>query len=87
MNFMFVLQTTKKETNDRLLVALKTEKEELESSLNKEKMHTLNLKQELTQAETRNTDLYKVNLLLFYSIILSSKGLLADAPILHNYID
>lgn len=43
-----------------LLSALKSEKDELESSLNKEKMQLLQLKQELTDAETRNTDLYKV---------------------------
>ncbi|XP_058222075.1 acyl-CoA-binding domain-containing protein 4-like [Rhododendron vialii] len=47
-------------TNEEsLLSALKSEKEELESSLNKEKMLSLQLKQELTEAETRNTDLYK----------------------------
>lgn len=68
--FYFVLlcftQTTKvEEPNDRLLAALKAEKEELESLLNKEKMQTLNLKQELTEADTRNTDLYKVILLQF----------------------
>lgn len=68
--FYFVLlcftQSTKvEEPNDRLLAALKAEKEELESQLNKEKMQTLNLKQELTEADTRNTDLYKVILLQF----------------------
>ncbi|KAL2514847.1 Acyl-CoA-binding domain-containing protein 4 [Forsythia ovata] len=47
------------ETNERLLAALKGEKEELESSLSKERMQTLQLKQELTEAETHNTDLYK----------------------------
>ncbi|CAA0816817.1 Acyl-CoA-binding domain-containing protein 4 [Striga hermonthica] len=47
------------ETSDRLLEALKTEKEQLESSLTVEKMQTLQLKQELADAETRNTDLYK----------------------------
>ncbi|GFQ07146.1 acyl-coa-binding domain-containing protein 4 [Phtheirospermum japonicum] len=47
------------ETNDRLLAALKAEKEQLESSLTTEKMQTLKLKQELMDAETRNTDLYK----------------------------
>ncbi|KAI8548001.1 hypothetical protein RHMOL_Rhmol07G0238300 [Rhododendron molle] len=47
-------------TNEEsLLSALKSEKEELELSLNKEKMVSLQLKQELTEAETRNTDLYK----------------------------
>ncbi|CAI9764772.1 unnamed protein product [Fraxinus pennsylvanica] len=47
------------ETNERLLAALKGEKEELVSSLSKEKMQTLQLKQELMEAENRNTDLYK----------------------------
>ncbi|KAK4491096.1 hypothetical protein RD792_001818 [Penstemon davidsonii] len=47
------------ETNERLLAALKTEKEELEISLTKEKMQAVQLKQELTEAETRNTELYK----------------------------
>ncbi|KAK6143923.1 hypothetical protein DH2020_024271 [Rehmannia glutinosa] len=51
--------TKVEETNERLLVALKAEKEQLESSLTTEKMQTLKLKQELTDAETRNTDLYK----------------------------
>lgn len=52
------MQITNEES---LLSALKSEKEELESSLNKEKMVSLQLKQELTEAETRNTDLYKVS--------------------------
>ncbi|KAK3041978.1 hypothetical protein RJ639_002286 [Escallonia herrerae] len=47
------------ETGGRLIAALKAEKEELESSLSKEKLQSLQLKQELTEAETRNTDLYK----------------------------
>lgn len=47
------------QTNERLLAATKAEKDEAESSLNKERMQTLKLKQELTDAETRNTDLYK----------------------------
>lgn len=45
---------------ERLIASLKSEKEELEGSLNKEKMETLQLRQELTEAESRNTDLYKV---------------------------
>ncbi|KAL2469247.1 Acyl-CoA-binding domain-containing protein 4 [Forsythia ovata] len=47
------------ETHDHLLAGLKAEREELELSLNNEKMQTLELKQELMEAETRNTDLYK----------------------------
>ncbi|XP_055816720.1 acyl-CoA-binding domain-containing protein 4 [Solanum dulcamara] len=46
------------ETSERLLAALKAEKEEIESSLSKEKLQTLQLKQDLTDAEARNTDLY-----------------------------
>ncbi|KAJ7977955.1 acyl-CoA-binding domain-containing protein 4 [Quillaja saponaria] len=42
-----------------LVATLKAEKEELESSLSKEKVHNLQLKQELADAEARNTDLYK----------------------------
>lgn len=43
-----------------IVSVLKAEKEELESSLSKEKLHTLQLKQELAEAESRNSDLYKV---------------------------
>ncbi|KAM7277654.1 hypothetical protein ACFE04_004788 [Oxalis oulophora] len=46
-------------TSDNPLATLKAEKEELESSLSKEKMLTLEIKQELAEAENRNTDLYK----------------------------
>ncbi|XP_010485985.1 PREDICTED: acyl-CoA-binding domain-containing protein 4 isoform X1 [Camelina sativa] len=45
--------------NERIITTLKSEKEELEVSLNKEKMQTLQLRQELGEAESRNTDLYK----------------------------
>ncbi|XVE89660.1 hypothetical protein DITRI_Ditri20bG0013500 [Diplodiscus trichospermus] len=47
------------ETSERIVATLKAEKEELESTLNKEKSQSLQLKQELAEAETRNTDLYK----------------------------
>ncbi|XP_019423030.1 PREDICTED: acyl-CoA-binding domain-containing protein 4-like isoform X10 [Lupinus angustifolius] len=42
-----------------LISVLKAEREELESSLGKEKLQTLQLKQELGEAESRNSDLYK----------------------------
>ena len=48
------------ETSDRIIATLKAEKEELESSLNKEKLQSLQVKQELAEAETQTTDLYKV---------------------------
>ncbi|XP_052193414.1 acyl-CoA-binding domain-containing protein 4 [Diospyros lotus] len=51
--------TRVEESNERLLAILKAEKETLESSISKEKMESLQLKQELAEAETRNTDLYK----------------------------
>ncbi|CAN4108775.1 unnamed protein product [Withania somnifera] len=47
------------ETSDRFIAALKADKEELGSSLSKEKLQTLQLKQDLTDAEARNTELYK----------------------------
>ncbi|XP_059437254.1 acyl-CoA-binding domain-containing protein 4 [Corylus avellana] len=42
-----------------LVATLKAEKEELESLLSKEKMHSLQLKQELSEAENRNNEVYK----------------------------
>lgn len=42
------------------IAVLKAEKDELETSLGKEKLHTLQLKQELAEAETRSSDLIKV---------------------------
>ncbi|XP_022742190.1 acyl-CoA-binding domain-containing protein 4-like isoform X2 [Durio zibethinus] len=47
------------EISECMIATLKAGKEELESSLNKEKLQSLQLKQELEEAETRNTDLYK----------------------------
>ncbi|GLT90254.1 hypothetical protein SLE2022_081970 [Rubroshorea leprosula] len=46
-------------TGEHHVTVLKVEKEKLESSLNREKSQKLKLKQELMEAETRNTDLYK----------------------------
>ncbi|KAI3694967.1 hypothetical protein L1987_77953 [Smallanthus sonchifolius] len=47
------------EVSERGIAALKAEKEELESTLNNEKSRSLELKQELLEAESKNTDLYK----------------------------
>ncbi|OAY82431.1 Acyl-CoA-binding domain-containing protein 4 [Ananas comosus] len=47
------------ETSEKLLEALKAEKEELEATLNKEQLQTLQLKQELADAENRNSELTK----------------------------
>ncbi|XVF41893.1 hypothetical protein PTKIN_Ptkin01aG0316900 [Pterospermum kingtungense] len=47
------------ENSERILATLKAEKEELESLLNKEKLQSLQLKQELAEAEARNSDLHK----------------------------
>lgn len=65
MVLLFFTQTTKiEETNDRLLAALKAEKEEIEALLSKEKMQAAKLKQGLTEAENLTADMYKVILLL-----------------------
>ncbi|XP_019423012.1 PREDICTED: acyl-CoA-binding domain-containing protein 4-like isoform X6 [Lupinus angustifolius] len=48
-----------KKSKGDLISVLKAEREELESSLGKEKLQTLQLKQELGEAESRNSDLYK----------------------------
>ncbi|KAG2245667.1 hypothetical protein Bca52824_085295 [Brassica carinata] len=46
--------------NEHIIATLKSEKEELEASLNKEKLQTQQLRQELAEGESRNTDLNKV---------------------------
>ncbi|KAJ0734561.1 putative acyl-CoA-binding protein, ACBP [Helianthus annuus] len=47
------------EVSERSIAVLKAEKEELESALNNEKSQSLQLKQELIEAESKNADLYK----------------------------
>nr|XP_043621055.1 acyl-CoA-binding domain-containing protein 4 [Erigeron canadensis] len=47
------------EVSEHFVTALKAEKEELESALSNEKSQSLQLKQELIEAESKNTDLYK----------------------------
>lgn len=49
-----------RESGEPLLTVIKAEKEELESLLNEEKLLSLRVKQELSEAEAHNTDLYKV---------------------------
>jgi hypothetical protein len=51
---------------DRIITTLKSEKEEVEASLNKEKIQTLQLKEELAEIDTRNTELYKVTVLFTF---------------------
>lgn len=53
------------ETNERLIAALKADKEEMETALTMEQLQSLQLKQQLAEAETRNTDLTKASLLVF----------------------
>ncbi|KAJ6809830.1 acyl-CoA-binding domain-containing protein 4-like [Iris pallida] len=50
------------DTSERLVTALKAEKEELEATLNREQLHGLQLKKELAEAEARNTELSKASL-------------------------
>ena len=47
-------------SSEHVLASLRAEKEEVESSLSKEKLQSLQLKQDLADAEARNIDLYKV---------------------------
>ncbi|MBA0816848.1 hypothetical protein Gohar_001466 [Gossypium harknessii] len=56
---MYTQKSKGGETSEHILAMLKAEKEELESSFNNEKLLSLQLKQELADAEARNTDLYK----------------------------
>lgn len=64
--FFDVIQVHKvEETSELLITSLNVEKNELALSLNKEKLQTLQLKQELVDAETRNADLYKVFFFFF----------------------
>ncbi|WOL12187.1 acyl-CoA-binding domain-containing protein 4-like [Canna indica] len=51
--------TRNQETLGQLVEVLKTEKEELEATLNREQVQTLQLKQELAEAESKNTELTK----------------------------
>ncbi|XP_043709795.1 acyl-CoA-binding domain-containing protein 4-like isoform X2 [Telopea speciosissima] len=53
------LKVKGEENKERILAALKAEKEELEASFTKEQSLSLQLKQELAEAATRNTDLVK----------------------------
>lgn len=56
-----IVQKTKKEkTSETILAVLKAEKEGLQLSLEKEKMQCVLLKQEMSEADVRNSDLYKV---------------------------
>ncbi|XP_019183689.1 PREDICTED: acyl-CoA-binding domain-containing protein 4-like [Ipomoea nil] len=64
------------ETSEHLLSALKAEKEELESSLNKEKLQMLQLKQELADAETRK----------FMNMVRGEWWLLAPFPSLFSLL-
>lgn len=50
--------------SEHIITTLKSEKEEVEASLSKEKIQTLQLKEELAETDTRNTELYKVTILL-----------------------
>ncbi|URD91165.1 Acyl CoA binding protein [Musa troglodytarum] len=53
------LNIRNEETIERIVESLKAEKEELESTFNKEQLQNLQIKQELAEAESRNTELTK----------------------------
>lgn len=69
--FFDVIQVHKvEETSELLITSVNVEKNELALSLNKEKLQTLQLKQELVDAETRNADLYKVFFFFLINVII-----------------
>lgn len=47
------------EASEQFLAALKAEKEELEATLNREQLQTVQLKEDIAQAESRNVELTK----------------------------
>jgi hypothetical protein len=56
-----IQQNRNDETSEKLLEALKAEKEELEATLSREQLQTVQLKEEIVQAETRNAELTKAS--------------------------
>ena len=49
------------EASEQLLADLKAQKEELEATLSREQLQTVQLKEDIAQAETRNAELTKVS--------------------------
>ncbi|CAD5192899.1 unnamed protein product [Musa acuminata subsp. malaccensis] len=68
------LNIRNEETIERIVESLKAEKEELESTFNKEQLQNLQIKQELAEAESRNTELTKAS---FISELQSVRSQLA----------
>lgn len=56
------------EANEQLLAALKVEKDELEATLNREGLQTVQLKEEITEAEARNAELTKASLVFYLPV-------------------
>jgi uncharacterized membrane protein len=63
-------KTRNDEANEQLLAALKAEKEELEATLSREGLQTVQLKEEITEAEVRNAELTKASLLFYLAVAL-----------------
>jgi hypothetical protein len=59
--FAKIQQNRNDETSEKLLAALKAEKEELEATLTREQLQTVQLKEDITQAEARNAELTKAS--------------------------
>jgi septal ring factor EnvC (AmiA/AmiB activator) len=49
------------EASEQLLADLKAQKEELEATLSREQLQTVQLKEDIARAETRNAELTKAN--------------------------
>ncbi|TVU43986.1 hypothetical protein EJB05_03408 [Eragrostis curvula] len=79
-----IQQNRNDEASEKLLAALKSEKEELEATLNTEQLQTVQLKEEITQAETRNAELTKASHL---SLTLNFKLFVANLLLSSQDVD
>ncbi|KAF6142676.1 hypothetical protein GIB67_015162 [Kingdonia uniflora] len=65
------MNTKNEESTERIIASLKSEKEDLEAVLTKEQLQSLQLKRELADANTRNTDLTKASTLTLLLYLLT----------------
>lgn len=63
---------------------LNAEKQELEATLDKEQMHTVQLKQELAVAEMKNSELTKVSFILMF-LLYHNKSLFVFKILTHPF--
>lgn len=63
---------------------LNAEKQELEATLDKEQMHTVQLKQELAVAEMKNSELTKASFILMF-LLYHNKSLVVFKILTHPF--